>query len=47
MWPEQLAIAAMHAVREPLPDAETATLLHAQVREEIKQRHDHPPPADS
>ena len=38
MWPEQLAIAALQAVRQPLPDAEAAAPLNAQVREELHRR---------
>jgi hypothetical protein len=38
MWPEQLAIAALRAVRDPLPDAGTAAVLNAQVREELARR---------
>jgi hypothetical protein len=38
IWPERLAVAALRAVREPLPDAETAALLTAQVREELDRR---------
>lgn len=38
LWPERLAIAASLAVREPLPDAETAAALNAQIREDLNRR---------
>jgi hypothetical protein len=38
MWPERLALAALQAVREPLPDAEELAFLTAQVREELARR---------
>jgi|SRR5215469_7158410 len=38
MWPERLTIAALRAVREPLPDAETAAVLNAQVREGLNRK---------
>ena len=38
MWPEQLAMAALRAVREPLPDVEELALLTTQAREELARR---------
>jgi hypothetical protein len=38
LWPERLAIAALRAVREPLPDAGTAALLNARFREELDRK---------
>lgn len=38
MWPERLATAALRAVREPLPDAETLALLTAQGLEDLERR---------
>lgn len=44
LWPERLTLAALRAVREPLPDAETADQLNAQVREELHRKR--PPTAN-
>jgi hypothetical protein len=38
LWPERLAVAALKAVREPLPDAEALSRLQEQVREELERR---------
>jgi hypothetical protein len=38
LWPERLAVAALKAVREPLPDAETLALLTAQGLEDLERR---------
>jgi len=47
LWPERLAAAALRAVREPLPDAETLALLTAQASKtwngdgRLARRHAH------
>jgi hypothetical protein len=38
LWPERLALAALKAVREPLPDAEALSRLQEQVREDLERR---------